>query len=218
MVLIEPCFALILFILLSWKMGFTFKNTAMVVFKRYQSEKCWSSFVTVDVGVGSVIVITQAFTFSLTSGSSLLIFQMTTAVQANLFWAPRETLSQRCCSFSTLASNLREALLAGFSFVSTYLHWLRSARLWIINFGLDWRWKIEIISDCCWCTAALLLSQCDTGCHVFRQVLSWESRWGEQRRWQQSVPGMGLSLLEWHKVCSSHQERAVYAKVFIAKM
>ena len=63
------CCSLILFSLLCWRMVFTLKNTATAFFWRHQSEKCWNSFVTVDAGDGSVIVVThycQAF-----SGSSL---------------------------------------------------------------------------------------------------------------------------------------------------
>jgi len=120
-----PCFSLILLSLLSWRMDFTLKNTATAFFKRYQSEKYCNSFATVDVGEGSVTVVTKAFTRFLTSGSSLEISPRDGGFSGQSFSGCHRKfgpLSQRCCSFSALASNPREASSAGFSFVSTYFH------------------------------------------------------------------------------------------------
>ena len=128
-----PCCSLILLSLLSCRMVFTLKNTATAFFKRYQSEKYWNSFVMVDAGDRSVVVVTQAFTCLLISGSSLEIspsddgcvgqsygfLQFPTISGCHRNLGP---LSQRCCSLSALASNPREASSAGFSFVCTYFH------------------------------------------------------------------------------------------------
>ena len=71
MVLKEPSCSLILFSLLSWRMVFTLKKTATAFLKRYQSEKCCSSFDTVATGAGSVIAVAKALTCFWTSGSSV---------------------------------------------------------------------------------------------------------------------------------------------------
>ena len=105
-------------------MAFTLKNTAKAYFKRYQSEKCWNSFVTVDAGEGSMIVVAQAFTCFLTSGSSLEISPKDDGCSGQSFSGSHRNFgpSSQRCSFSALASNPREASSAGFSFVSTYFH------------------------------------------------------------------------------------------------
>ena len=119
-----PCCSLILLSLLSCRMVFTLKNTATAFFKRYQSEKCWNSFVMVDVGDRSVVVVTQAFTCLLISGSSLEISPSDDGcVGQSLSGCHRNLgpLSQRGSSISALASNPREASSAGFSFVRIYV-------------------------------------------------------------------------------------------------
>ena len=80
----------------------------------------------VDVGDRSVVVVTQAFTCLLISGSSLEISPSDDGcVGQSLSGCHRSArnlgpLSQRCSSISALAFNPREASSAGFSFVSTY--------------------------------------------------------------------------------------------------
>ena len=72
-----------------------------------------------DVGDGSVIVITQAFTCSLvTSKSSLLILPNDNGYTDQYFLGSHRNFSllgQCCCWFTALASNLLEAS-GGFSF------------------------------------------------------------------------------------------------------
>ena len=79
----------------------------------------------VDAGDRSVIVVTQAFTCLLISGSSLEISPSDDGCVGQSFSGCHRNLGplyQRCCSISALASNPRDASSAGFSFVSTYFH------------------------------------------------------------------------------------------------
>ena len=79
----------------------------------------------VDAGDRSVIVVTQAFTCLLISGSSLEVSSSDDGCVGQSFSNCHRNLgplSQRCRSFSALASNPRDASSAGFSFVSTYFH------------------------------------------------------------------------------------------------
>ena len=115
-----PSCSLILLSLIFSRMVFTLKNTTTAFFKRYQSEKCWNSFVMVDAGDRSVIVVTlQAFTCLLISGSSLEISPSDDGCVGQSFSGCHRNLGplcQRCCSISALASNPRDASSAGFSF------------------------------------------------------------------------------------------------------
>ena len=80
-----------------------------------------------NAGAWSVIVVAQTFTCFFTSTSSFGISPSDGGCTGHSFSDCHKNfgpLSHRCCSVNVLASSPREASSEGFSFASTYLHWL----------------------------------------------------------------------------------------------
>ena len=78
------------------------------------------------MGAGSQIVVAKMSICFFTSGPLVEILPRDRGCAGHAFYGCHRNSSpvnQRCCSVNVLASKPRDASLAGFSFVSTYLHW-----------------------------------------------------------------------------------------------